>query len=96
MQIITDRPQAPTAIRTDLAQSSCRWNSSCADGLPLLAPGVRRQMRFNAAKLLLRLPKMVPTHQGSLSRAVNHKPQAAPTLYGSDPNLALHACRRRN
>src|SRR5271156_7063654 len=46
---------------------------------PRLASRVRRQMRLDLRKLIVRQPKKVPIHQRFLSEAVNHMPDIMPT-----------------
>src|SRR5271154_2568599 len=46
---------------------------------PRLASRVRRQMRLDLRKLIVRQPKMIPIHQRFLSEAVNHMPDIMPT-----------------
>src|SRR5271156_3734823 len=46
---------------------------------PRLASRVRRQMRLDLRKLIVRQPEMVPIHQRFLSEAVNHMPDIMPT-----------------
>jgi hypothetical protein len=60
---------------------------------PRLASRVRRQMRLNPRKLLVRQPEMVPIHQRSLSEAVNHKPDIMPTtLWVRTLGVGASAC----
>src|SRR5271154_5869023 len=46
---------------------------------PRLASRVRRQMRLDLRKLIVRQPKMIPIHPRFLSEAVNHMPDIMPT-----------------
>src|SRR5271167_151369 len=46
---------------------------------PRLASRVRRQMRFDLRKLLVRKPEMVPIHLRFLWEAVNHSANVMPT-----------------
>jgi hypothetical protein len=45
-----------------------------------LAPRIRRQMRRDLRKLLVRQPEEVPIRRRFLSEAVNHKPSFMPTI----------------
>jgi len=50
MQIITDRPQALTAIRTDLGAISSRWNLSIDLADYIAVPGRRRKISKHAVR----------------------------------------------
>src|SRR5271154_1141557 len=56
---------------------------------PRLASRVRRQMRLDLRKLLVRQPKMIPIHQRFLSEAVNHMPDIMPTTLWVRTHTAL-------
>ena len=85
--------------RVDPATARLQNMNDAADHAPVvdpfLAARVGRQMRFNAAKLLFREPKLVPFIFVSLSEAVNHNAWFMPSvLWVPDLRASFGSLRR--